>query len=368
MSKTISNPAKSAKEQLEGLAQTIRDGHGELGRRIQIDSNDEIGDLCDGINDFVGILENVIGTISTVSGNVNKSINAINKGIENSNENANNVSAVMEELASSMEVVSNSADDAAQGVNDVEIAVKDMADSTKAGEQFIFQVKERAENAKVAAQKKCEIIDANILKQKEIMSVAINDSSKVKDIESLTEDILTIAAQTNLLALNASIEAARAGEAGKGFAVVADEIRELADSSRETANNIQGISVNVISAVDKLIQNSSDLMEFIGKDVVKDFHMFEQIADSYDNDADKMNEIIHNYGEKAESIRCAIDTMAQNVNDIASTVGQCATGIESAAQDTCSLVNLISDIKGQSDDNTSNIDMLSDETRRFVIK
>ncbi len=235
MSKTISNPAKSAKEQLEGLAQTIRDGHGELGRRIQIDSNDEIGDLCDGINDFVGILENVIGTISTVSGNVNKSINAINKGIENSNENANNVSAVMEELASSMEVVSNSADDAAQGVNDVEIAVKDMADSTKAGEQFIFQVKERAENAKVAAQKKCEIIDANILKQKEIMSVAINDSSKVKDIESLTEDILTIAAQTNLLALNASIEAARAREAGKGFAVVADEIRELADSSRETA-------------------------------------------------------------------------------------------------------------------------------------
>ena len=368
MSKTISNPAKSAKEQLEGLAQTIRDGHGELGRRIQIDSNDEIGDLCDGINDFVGILENVIGTISTVSGNVNKSINAINKGIENSNENANNVSAVMEELASSMEVVSNSADDAAQGVNDVEIAVKDMADSTKAGEQFIFQVKERAENAKVAAQKKCEIIDANILKQKEIMSVAINDSSKVKDIESLTEDILTIAAQTNLLALNASIEAARAGEAGKGFAVVADEIRELADSSRETANNIQGISVNVISAVDKLIQNSSDLMEFIGKDVVKDFHMFEQIADSYDNDADKMNEIIHNYGEKAESIRCAIDTMTQNVNDIASTVGQCATGIESAAQDTCSLVNLISDIKGQSDDNTSNIDMLSDETKRFVIK
>ena len=61
---------------------------------------------------------------------------------------------------------------------------------------------------------------------------AIADSKRVQEIDTLTEEILSISSQTNLLALNASIEAARAGEAGKGFSVVAEEIRELADHSR----------------------------------------------------------------------------------------------------------------------------------------
>ena len=367
LAQTIAKPAKSAKKQLEELSQTIKDGHGELHRRIHIKSNDEIGDLCDGVNDFVGILEEVMGTITTVSGNVNTSIGMINQGIETSNENASNISAVMEELASSMDMVSSSAAQTAQGTADVDNAVADMADATKEGHDFVAEVKERAVEARKGAQSRCQVINENISRQKDVMSSAIDESRKVKDIESLTEDILSIAAQTNLLALNASIEAARAGEAGKGFAVVAEEIRQLADSSKETANNIQGISAGVIAAVERLIDNSSELMEFVGTDIVEDFHKFEQIADSYDNDADKMGEMIEDYGEKAELIKATTAEMTNNVNDIASTVGQCAEGIESAAKDTCTLVNLILDIKGQSDDNTSNMETLSDETKRFVV-
>ncbi len=367
LAQTIAKPAKSAKTQLEELAQTIKDGHGELHRRIHIKSNDEIGDLCDGVNDFVGILEEVMGTITTVSGNVNTSIGMINQGIETSNENASNISAVMEELASSMDMVSSSAAQTAQGTADVDNAVADMADAAREGHDFVAEVKERAVEARKGAQSRCQVINDNISRQKDVMSTAIDESRKVKDIESLTEDILSIAAQTNLLALNASIEAARAGEAGKGFAVVADEIRQLADSSKETANNIQGISAGVIAAVERLIDNSSELMEFVGTDIVEDFHKFEQIADSYDNDADKMGEMIEDYGEKAELIKATTAEMTNNVNDIASTVGQCAEGIESAAKDTCTLVNLILDIKGQSDDNTSNMETLSDETKRFVV-
>ena len=368
MSKTVAKPAKSAKEQLESLSQTIKDGHGELGRRIEIKSNNEIGDLCDGINEFVGILEDVIGKISAVSGNVNSSIKVINEGIENSNENAGNVSAVMEELASSMDVVSNLAANAAEGTNNVKLAISKMTDATQKGQQFILEVKERAEDAKNTAQKRCDSINENIEQQKQVISIAIEDSRKVKDIESLTEDILSIAAQTNLLALNASIEAARAGEAGIGFAVVAEEIRQLADSSKETANNIQKISVDVIFAVEKLIQNSSELMDFVGTDVVEDFHVFEGIADLYNDDADKMSKFIQNYSEKAEVIKVTTETMAQDVNDIANTVSQCTIGIESAAQDTCTLVNLISDIKDQSDDNTSNMNILNGETKKFIVR
>ena len=81
------------------------------------------------------------------------------------------------------------------------------------------------------------------------LQTTIQESKKVEKVSELTNDILNIASQTNLLALNASIEAARAGEAGKGFAVVADEIRQLAEDSKNTANDIQKINTGVIDAV-----------------------------------------------------------------------------------------------------------------------
>ncbi|MDE7238148.1 MAG: methyl-accepting chemotaxis protein, partial [Lachnospiraceae bacterium] len=78
---------------------------------------------------------------------------------------------------------------------------------------------------------------------------AITDSQRVHEINTLTEEILSISSQTNLLALNASIEAARAGDAGKGFAVVADEIRQLADNSKRAVDKIRQVTESVVQNV-----------------------------------------------------------------------------------------------------------------------
>ena len=114
---------------------------------------------------------------------------------------------------------------------------------------------------------------------------------------------------TNLLALNASIEANRAGEAGKGFAVVADEIRLLADRSRETANNIQAISMEVVESVEELSGNATHLLDFVNTKVMADYDTLELTGKEYSEASENVDEMMRNF-------KYAIDELMQSVRNV----------------------------------------------------
>lgn len=141
------------------------------------------------------------------------------------------------------------------------------------------------------------------------LSAALEDSRSVEKIKKLTQEIMSITNQTNLLSLNASIEAARAGEAGRGFAVVADEIRSLADSSAETAGNIQTISTQVTEAVDKLARSAEAILQFINKKVMKDYDDFENVVDRYQQDAESVDRLISDFAKNAGGIAETMKSM-----------------------------------------------------------
>ena len=122
---------------------------------------------------------------------------------------------------------------------------------------------------------------------------------KIEEITNIIDMVKKIASQSGLLALNASIEAARAGESGKGFAVVAEEIRVLADNSKETANRIQEISVDVTEAVKNLSVAAEKLLTFVGTTVSKDYDEFVAAAQEYLEDANKMEGMMNTFNQEA---------------------------------------------------------------------
>lgn len=161
---------------------------------------------------------------------------------------------------------------------------------------------------------------------------AIADSQRVKEIDSLTEEILAISSQTNLLALNASIEAARAGEMGQGFAVVADEIRSLADNSKRQVDKIRQVTEGVVKNVSVLSDRSEKLLEFMNGKVMEDYRAMAELAGMYKKDAAFYSGISVDLGTASHQMSTSMEGIRTAMGSITSLVGEIADQIRSMEQ------------------------------------
>ena len=178
-----------------------------------------------------------------------------------------------------------------------------------------------------------------------LLQTSLEKSKDVEKINALTDEILEISSQTNLLALNASIEAARAGEVGKGFAVVADEIRQLADSSRETANNIQGISREVTSSVAELAANANQMLSFIQNEVLPDYENMVNTGNQYSDDAGRVDDIMIQFAGSATQLKNTMHDMATLIQEIAETINDSSLQVSEVSESVNTLTESMSDIK-----------------------
>ncbi len=365
INKSIANPAKNASGHLNKIIENIENNEGDLTERIEIKTKDEVGQLVTGVNNFIAQLQGIMVKIRDESTHMNELVGNITSGINDSNESAASISATMEELSASMEEVAATLDEIVTGSQDVLSSANDMSDMAEEGKEYVGGIKDRAINVRSEAETSKATTTQLMSGIRDMLEVAIENSRSVEQINALTNDILSISSQTNLLALNASIEAARAGEAGRGFAVVADEIRDLAERSKDTANNIQEISGMVTGAVEDLAKNANDMISFIDETVLGDYDKFVGMANTYHEDADHMDEILQNFYSSAERLRNTMAQMAQGIDGINIAVDESAQGVTLAAQSTGALVESLTSIKGEADINLDISQSLQGEVSRF---
>lgn len=364
--KAVVKPLQKQTKELSTIINEIESGQGDLTRRVTVKSNDEIGQSSQGINHFIETLQNIMSKIITNSNVLEGVVGNVASSVASSSDSANDISAIMQELSATMEEVSATTNTVSQHTESAEQKVQAVADQTIVMTQYAQEMKVRATEMERKAAENMNNTNAMIGEITDEMNVALENSKSVEKVEQLTDDILSISSQTNLLALNASIEAARAGEAGKGFAVVADEIRQLADSSRETANNIQTINEQVIQAVQGLVEASKKIITYINENILPDYQLFVQNGQQYNADATHIDTTMAEYSENAQDILDNMKDITEAIEGISRAVEESANGVTDAAVNVDSLVQSMSTVNGQMEENSTVARNLKEESAAFT--
>ena len=361
----VVNPIVKTNKELKEISALINDNNGDLTKRVNVKSSDEIGQLAQGINQFLDILQNTIGKIVEGSKNLDNMINSVGENVTVSNDNAQDVSSAMEELSATMQEIAATIQTVNDNTESVGKNVVDIADKTEQINNYSQDMRERADSLAKSADENKRTTDEMVGNIVGTLKKAIEDSKSVERVNELTGEILNISSQTNLLALNASIEAARAGEAGKGFAVVADEIRQLADSSRDTANNIRAINEHVTSAVYQLIDNSNKIIKYIEETILADYDSFVQAGAQYNEDACYISETMQEFAEKTEKLKELMKNTVESIEGISSGVEQSANAVTSSAVSTSQLVEQMNSIDKEMSESRNTVGELKAQTDVF---
>lgn len=295
---------------------------------MNISSTDELGEIA-GAFDSVSaglktLLQSMIKTseeLGIESKAITGDMNSLEKGVGSTLNSTSDISAIIEETNATTLVVS-------ETIDEIKIAVEVVANKATEGAQKAVDISSRAVGMKSEAIKSSNEAHAIFSGVKTRLVNAIENAKQVDKINSMLEGIMSITSQTNLLALNASIEAARAGDAGRGFAVVASEVGKLADESAKSVSNIQKTIDFTQKSVNDLIKDSTEILNFMEKNVLKDYEKLISIGDQYNEDAHVFNAIMMELSAISEEITSSMVSIAESMQEVSKATTSEAESVE----------------------------------------
>jgi methyl-accepting chemotaxis protein len=292
---------------LVGMLKDIAEGAGDLTRRVDITSRDEVGDTAYWFNTFIARVHDIMAQVRDAAAHAAAA--------------SRQVSGVAGQLASGAQAQASSLEETASSLEEITGTVKQTADNARQADRL-------AAGSRETAEKGGQVVTTAVAAMDEINRA----SKRIADIIGTIDEI---AFQTNLLALNAAVEAARAGEQGRGFAVVAAEVRNLAQRSATAAKEIKALihdSVTKVAAGSALVHESGQTLEEIVASVKRVTDIIGEIAaasqeqsggiDQVNRAVSQMDLVVQANAAQTDALASTAQTLATQASQLQALVGR----------------------------------------------
>ena len=331
------------------ILKDIAEGEGDLTKRLDATSGDEIGELSRWFNKFAGKLQTVITDLAA-------NTRTLSSSSEELAATSTQLAANAEEMSGQSNMVASAAEQTTSNVNNISAGAEELSNSittvATSIEEMSASINEVAKNCQKESQIAAEADKVARTTQETVERLGL----AAKEIGKVIDVINHIADQTNLLALNATIEAASAGEAGKGFAVVANEVKELAKQTAAATGEISrqveemqsstDSAVKAIGQIGKVIDDVNTISQTIVSAVEEQSATVNEIASNMSGARSASTEIARNVAESAKGLT-EVSSNIQGVNSAATSTAQGVGQVKASADELAKLAAGLQKIVGQ---------------------
>ena len=350
---------RSISSRLSNLARFSKKvSDGDLRDKLQIQSDDEIGQVGKGFNTMIDSLRSLIGAVQTSVENVASSSEELTASAGQTSKATEHITLAIEQFSTGNESQNDKVESSSEELEEMNRGLQHMNDSAESITASSIKSTEIAGEGGQLVEKtasQMNVIDQSVKKAENVISAL---ESKSKDITQILGVINGIADQTNLLALNAAIEAARAGESGRGFSVVAEEVRKLAVQSANSAKEIENlikeivqdidVSQEVFTAVNQEVQSGLSFTEQTKVSFHNIFDMTKEISDQLQTMNRTVVQLSKGSAHVSEAVREIADVSREssaNIQDIAASAEEQLASMEEISSSSATLSSMAEELR-----------------------